>query len=60
MHWENRIKELCARALSAKENEELEEVLTELRIALREHALQAENRFYSYPVLRRDPELITN
>ena len=51
------IKTLCARALTASEDE-LEAILVELRIAVREHALKVENELYSYPVLRRDPQTV--
>jgi len=56
-YYENRVKELCAKALSAQ-GDELQAVLTELRAALREHAISLENAAYSYPILRRDPEVI--
>jgi len=52
-----KIKMLCARALTAGEDE-LEAILVELRIAVREHALRVENELYSYPVLRRDPQTV--
>jgi len=43
MNYSNEhIKTLCARALTASEDE-LEAILVELRIAVREHALKAEN-----------------
>ena len=59
-YHEKRIKELCARALATKNKQELERVMTELRVALREHTLNAENNLYSYPILRRDPGLISS
>jgi len=57
MDYEKRIRELCSKVLTAKEGK-LEDAVTELRVAIREHSLAAENRLYSYPVLKRDPELI--
>lgn len=55
MHvYENRIKELCANALTA-EGEVLSAILSELRIALREHTLRMENEVYSYPAMHPDP-----
>ena len=59
-YYEKRVKELCANALAATNEDELESVMAELRVALREHALNAENILYSYPVLRLDPDLTSN
>jgi len=59
-YYEQRIKELCGKALAATNDADLEAIMTELRIALREHALRIENTVYSYPVLRLDPDLAPN
>src|SRR5215469_5333912 len=41
-HFIHRIRELCARAIMAKDSE-IEPVITELQAALREHALMVRN-----------------
>jgi hypothetical protein len=57
--YEKCIRELCSKVLTAN-NEQFEDAMAELRVAIREHSLATENRFYSYPVLKRDPELISD
>lgn len=59
MDYEKRIRELCSKVLTAKESE-FEGAMTALRISIREHALATENQLYSYPVLKRDPVLISD
>ena len=58
MNYATQIRELCSNALAAKDDNELEKALSELRTALREHSLATENQLYSYPVLKRDPEVV--
>ena len=44
-----------ARSLSTVRRPGINTILSELRIALREHTLSMENEVYSYPVLHPDP-----
>lgn len=53
--FESRIHELCRRAVTAKDDE-VELVLAELRVALREHILHTRRLLSTYPFSRRSRE----
>lgn len=57
MDYESRIKAFCAKALNA-EGEELDKVISQLRVSIREHALRLENKnaLLSFPAFRADAE----
>lgn len=46
---ERRIRELCAQAVTARETDEFQPILSELREALREHAKQLKSMVAEYP-----------
>jgi hypothetical protein len=46
---ERRIRELCALAVSARDSEEFQPILSELREALREHAGRLQELVAEYP-----------
>jgi glutathione S-transferase len=58
MKWdttlERRIRELCAQAVAAKDDGELQAAVSELRDALREHSGRLERLLSQYPFLRSD------
>ena len=58
MNYATQIRELCSNALAAQDHNGIEKALAELQTALREHSLATENQLYSYPVLKRDPEVV--
>lgn len=46
---ERRIRELCAQAVATPDAGQLEPILTELRLALRDHVEQIKNLVEDYP-----------
>jgi hypothetical protein len=54
MTLEDRIRELCAKAVAADDARELECILTELKLALREHTERLRDMLSHYPMLRTD------
>jgi predicted translin family RNA/ssDNA-binding protein len=48
---ERRIRELCAQAVAARDTDDLQPTLTELRQALREHVEQIKTMLADYPFL---------
>ena len=52
---EDRIRELCAKAISAKEGAEMEAALKELRAALSEHIQQLRKQVNAIPIPERRP-----
>jgi len=55
MAMEERIRELCGKAIAVDDPEELESVLAELKLALHEHTERLRAMLSLYPVLRTDP-----
>ena len=51
---ERRIRELCAQAVAARDNNEVQPILAELREALREHVEQLKSMVAEYPFLPVD------
>ena len=58
MTLERRIRELCAQAVAARDSEEAEPILSELREALRQHVLQLKNMVAEYPFLPVDVDKV--
>jgi hypothetical protein len=54
MTLEDRIRELCVRAIAADDARELEYILAELKLALREHTERLRGMLSHYPLLRTD------
>lgn len=50
MLFEERIRELCARAVAARDMDEMVPILSELRTALHEHAEQLRTLLGEYPL----------
>lgn len=48
---EERIRELCGRAIAARDTDEIGPILCELRTALHEHAEQLRTMLAEYPLL---------
>jgi hypothetical protein len=55
---ERRIRELCAQAVAARNSEEAEPILSELRAALRQHVGQLKNMVAEYPFLPVDVDKV--
>ena len=53
MNVERRIRELSGRAVASRNERELQQVITELRAALREHSKQFKALLAKYPFTRR-------
>jgi hypothetical protein len=51
---ERRIRELCAQAVAARETDDVQPILSELREALREHVEQLKGMVAEYPFLTVD------
>ena len=58
LHYATHIRELCSNTLAVKDDNGLEKASAEHRTHLREHSLATDNQLYSYPVLKRDPEVV--
>ena len=55
---ERRIRELCAQAIAARDTDEFQPVLSELREALRTHTEQLKSMVEEYPFLMVDADKI--
>jgi hypothetical protein len=59
-YYERKVQELCARAIAARTEDEIDSIISELRSVLREHSLAMQNNVYRYRTLHPDPELVTS
>ncbi len=55
---ERRIRELCAQAVAARETDDVQPILSELREALREHVEQIKGLVAEYPFLPVDVDKV--
>jgi hypothetical protein len=54
MSLDDRIRELCGKAIAADDPQELDCILAELNMALREHSERLRSLLSHYPILRTD------
>jgi uncharacterized coiled-coil protein SlyX len=54
MSLDDRIRELCAKAIAEHDPHELERILAELNLALRQHSERLRALLAHYPILRSD------
>ena len=54
MNLDDRIRELCAKAIAADDTKELDCILIELKLALHEHTERLRSLLSNYPLLHTD------